>query len=113
MRKVLQDTTSSAYFISLPTNNKFDKSVRYIPDNNSWERCYVLLKILFPRLRVLRLADSNCAGMEKVYYYLRMTKQCIEKKTSDIDHQKPFPDMLSPANTWNESDGESDKEELI
>ena len=51
--------------------------------------------------------------MEKVYYYLRMTKQCIEKKTSDIDHQKPFPDMLSPANTWNESDGESDKEELI
>ena len=66
MRKVLQDTISSAEFISIPTNTKFTKAVKYIHDNNSWERCYVLLKILFPCLRVLRLADSNLSGMDKV-----------------------------------------------
>ena len=80
MQKVLQATISSAEFISIPTNTKFTKAVKYIHDNKSWERCYVLLKIIFPCLIVLRLADSNPEGMEKVYYYSRMTKQCIEKK---------------------------------
>ena len=78
MRKVLQATISSAEFISIPTNTKFTKAVKYIQDNKLWERCYVLLNILFPCLRVLCLADSHLAGMKKVYYYSRMTKQCIE-----------------------------------
>ena len=34
MRKVLQDTISSAEFINIPTNKKFTKTVRYIHDNN-------------------------------------------------------------------------------
>ena len=38
LRKVIQANISSAEFISIPTNNKFDKAVRYIHDNNSWER---------------------------------------------------------------------------
>ena len=80
MRKFIQATISSAEFIGIPTNNFFDKSVRYIHDNKSWERQYVLLEILFPCLRVLCLADSNRAGMDTVYYYSRVTKQCIEKK---------------------------------
>ena len=80
MRKVLQATISSAEFLSIPTNPKFNKAVNYIHDDKSWERCYVLLKILFLCLRVLRLADSNISGMEKVYYYSRMTKQCTKKK---------------------------------
>ena len=40
-----------------------------------------------------------------------MNKQCIEKKISDIDYQKLFTDISSPANTWNMSDGKSDEEE--
>ena len=80
MRKFLQATISSAKFLSIPTITKFTKSVKYIHDDSSWERCYVLLKILHPCLRVLRLADSNLVGMDKVYKYLRMTKQCFDKK---------------------------------
>ena len=80
MRKVLQATISSAEFLSIPTPTKFTKAVKYIHDDKSWERCYVLLKIRHPCLRVLRLADSNLAGMDKVCYYYRMTKQCIERK---------------------------------
>ena len=51
--------------------------------------------------------------MDKVYYYSRMTKQCIEKKIYDIDYQILFPDISLPANIWNESDDESDEEESI
>ena len=86
MRKVLQDTISSAELLSIPTTTNFTKAVKYIHDKKSLERCYVLLRILFPFLRVLRLADSNLVGMDKVYYYSRMTKQCIEKTKSDLDY---------------------------
>ena len=98
MRKVLQATISSAKFVSIPTNTKFTKAVKYIHDNKSWERCYVLLEIIYPCLRVLNLADTNLSGMEKVYYYSIITKQCIEKKKSDLDHQRVFPDISSPSN---------------
>ena len=81
MQNVLQTTILSAEFISIPTNNKSDKAVMYIHDITSWERCYVLLNILFPCLRSIFLADINREEMEKVYYYSRMTKQCIEKKS--------------------------------
>ena len=109
MRKVLHATISSAEFLSIPTTTKFTKAVKYIHDDKSWERCYVLLKIIFPCLRFLRLADSNLAGMDKVYYYSRMTKQCIKKKKSDLDYQRGFPEVSSLANTWNTSDDESDE----
>ena len=67
-------------FGSSRNTEEFSKALKYIHDDKSWERCYVLLKIIFPCLRFLCLADSNLAGMDKVYYYLRMTKQCIKKK---------------------------------
>ena len=38
IRKSLQATISSAEFISIPTNNKSTKVVRYIHDNNSWDK---------------------------------------------------------------------------
>ena len=75
-----------------------------INGDKSRERCYVLLNILFPCLRFLRLEDSNIAGVDKVYYYPRMKKLCIEKTKPDLDYQRVFPDISSPANIWNMSD---------
>ena len=69
MRKILQSAISSAEFIVITTNIKFDKDVKYIHDNRSWERCYVLLKNISPCLRVLCLTDINHEGMDRVYYY--------------------------------------------
>ena len=111
MRKVLQATISSAEFLSIPTTTKFTKEVKYIYDDKSWEMCYVILNILFPRLRVLRLADSNISGMDKVYYYSIMTKQCTKKTKSDLDYQRVFPEVSSLSNIWNTSDDKNDEEE--
>ena len=65
----------------------------------------------FPCLRVIRLEGSNLAVMYKVYYYLRMTKQCIEKTKSDLDYQTVFLKVSSLSNIWNTSDDEIDEEE--
>ena len=56
-------------------------------------------------------AENNHAGMEFFFKYSRMIKQWIEKTIYAIDYHKLFPDILSPANIWNGSDDESDKEE--
>ena len=84
MQKVLHSTIFSVEFIGIPSDKMFEKAVRYIHDNKSWERCYILLKIIFPCIIFLNLVDSSHAGMGKYYYYLRITKQCIEKIISDI-----------------------------
>ena len=49
--------------------------------------------------------------MDKVYYYLRMTKLCIEKTKSALDYQRFSPEVSSLANIWNTSDDESDKDD--
>ena len=67
MRKALLDTFSSAEFNTMALNSKLSKLVSYIQDNTSWWGIYDLLKILFPCLWVLRLSDSNKAGIEKVF----------------------------------------------
>ena len=67
--------------------------------NKSWERCYVLLKIIYPCLIVLCLENSNQEVMEKVHYY--------------IYYKKILPDIILTYNIGNMSDDESDEEESL
>ena len=60
-------------------------------------------------MRAIRLGDSNQSGMEKLYYYSRITKQYIDKTISDIDYIVVLTDFHSTADLWNMSDDESDK----
>ena len=85
MRKALLATVSSAEFNTRSLNSKLSKVVSYIQDNKAWERIYVILKIFFPCLWFLHLADRNKAGMEKVIFFPRMTKISIIKSSSDLN----------------------------
>ena len=87
MRKALIATVSSAGFNNIALNSKLSKVVSYIQYKKYLERIYVLLKIIFPCLRTLRLVDSKKSGMEKVLYYSRMTKISIIKSSTDIDNK--------------------------
>ena len=79
MIKALLATVYSSEFRTMTLNSKLSKVVSYIQDKKSWERIYVLLKIMFPCIRTLRLVDRNKTGMDKVLYYSRMTKIFIMK----------------------------------
>ena len=87
IRKTLIAIVCSDEFNTMALNSKLSKVVSYIKDNKSWEKIYVLLKMLFPCLRVLRLEDSNKAVMDKVFYYARITKISIIKSSSDLDNK--------------------------
>ena len=73
---------------------------------------YVLLRLIFPCLRTLRLADSNKAGMDKVFYYSRMTKIYIIKSSNDLDNKELFLIYNSSSQTiWKSSDSDTEDEE--
>ena len=91
MRKSLLATVSSVEFNTMALNSKKFKVVSYIQDNKAWERIYVLLKILFTCLQVIRLSDGNKSGTEKVLYYSIMKKISIIKSSTDLDNKELFP----------------------
>ena len=90
MRKSLLITVSYSELKTMSLNAKLSKVVSYIQYNKSWEKVYLLLKILPPFLQVLRISDSNKSGMYKVYYS-RMKNISIIKSSSDIDNEELFP----------------------
>ena len=76
----------------------------------------MVLKILFPCLRVLRLADSKKSGMDKVFYYTKMTKISIIKSSSDLDIKELSPvSGSSSQKLWisSYSDTEEEEEEIL
>ena len=79
MRKALLDTVSSAEFNTTALNSVLSKVISYIKGNTYWGRIYVLLKTLFPCIRVICLADISKAGMYKLFYTAIMTKMFIIK----------------------------------
>ena len=68
MRKIIIAKISSAVFICMTLDSKLSQVVKYNNDDKYWKWCDDLPKIRFPCLRVIRLADSNPAVMEKLYY---------------------------------------------
>ena len=68
-KKVLLTTIYLSGYSSISLNSNIFQVVYYITDILFWQGCYILLKTLFPCLRVRRLVDSDIAGMEKLYDY--------------------------------------------
>ena len=96
MRKALILTTVySAKFNTMSLNSTLSKVVSYIQDNKAWGRIYVLLKIFFPCIWVIHISDSNKSGMDKLFYYVRMTKISIIKSLSDLDNKELLPVSIS------------------
>ena len=84
LKNVLQATVSSVQFQELKLGIA-TKWVTIIQDQNFWTAVYLLLRSIFPALRVLCLADKATAGMDKLYYCVRMTDSALEKSLKTLD----------------------------
>ena len=56
-----------------------------------WKRLFILLRSLFPLLKLLRLADSNKPNMYKVVFYLNTTRNHLKKSKDDLSNETIFP----------------------
>ena len=74
----------------------------------------MLLKLLFPCIRVLCLAKINKSGTDKVFYYSIMTKISIIKSSYDLDNKELFPLYSSSyLKVCSSSDIDTEEEENI
>ena len=74
----------------------------------------MILKINFPCLWVIRLADSNKSRMYKLLYYAIMAKIFIIKLSYDLDNKELFPvSGSSSKKVWISSDSDTEEEENI
>lgn len=95
-KKALESTVTSAAFRDLQLKPFAQKAADEVGDKDMWKRMYWLLRVLFPALRILRLADSNSPGMDKVYYYSRKTLAAIENSVDVLDDKNCFPEVVLP-----------------
>ena len=59
-----------------------------IKDENFWEATELFVKIFFPVVKCLRLADSNQPAMDKIYYFTKMTTRRLNDDTNKLNDLK-------------------------
>jgi hypothetical protein len=85
LKVALKATVSSIEFQDLKLGKK-DRASAHIKDAKFWQRVYLVLRSVWPAMQVLRLADRNTPGMDKLYYLVRRTEQSL------TDSMKYFAD---------------------
>ena len=55
-----------------------------------WKRVYIMLRTLWPVLKLLRIADSNKPGMDRLYYLTYKAMMAIEKSVDCLDDPTLF-----------------------
>ena len=98
LRKVLLTKFLSFQSIIMIINFKIYQAVSSIMDYKSWEKCYIILTIIFPCLRVLFMEESNKERTDKLYYYPTTIKTYIQKYWYNIDINYIFPVSISSPN---------------
>jgi hypothetical protein len=109
LREPLLATIASAAFKDLKLKKKAEKVESFLSNPEMWKAVYVLLRCLYPMLRVLRLADqSECGGMSKILYYVHKTDEAIEKSMNALESMKYFDDHQEDDAVEDDSDEEVD-----
>ncbi len=73
-RDALKSTINSKEFMDL---NNFKSEVFVLNSDNFWLYLFVMCRALYAPMCVLRLADQQVPGIEKLYYYVLQTDRML------------------------------------
>jgi hypothetical protein len=82
LKDAISSTITSSEFITLKVAKEETKLLK---DDMIWQCIEDLVRAAFPALRVLRLADKQIAGMDKLYYYVRKTDLTLTTKANNLN----------------------------
>jgi hypothetical protein len=68
-----------------------------IENSQFFRALYVLLRAVYPALRVLRYCDSNEPMMDKLYYLSYRATQALKKSIECLDDEATFDNWLAEA----------------
>ena len=73
--------------VSFGQNKKLKQNIKAIVEDKKFVLAVkTLLVLMFPVIRCLRLADSNKPGMDKIWYFVRVTSNRIENFVSKLNN---------------------------
>lgn len=65
--------------------------IKILLSHKFWKDIETIVKATYPLLILLRIADKKKAGMDKLYFYMRRTSECLAKSKIYLDSmQKRF-----------------------
>jgi hypothetical protein len=82
LRDALKSSINSKEFMDL---NNFKPETFVLNNDNFWLYHFVMCCALYAHMCVLRLADQQVPGMEKLYYYILQTDQMLLRWLSDAE----------------------------
>ncbi len=82
LRDALKSTINSKEFMDL---NNFKPETFVLNSDNFWLYLFVICRALYSPMRVLRLADQQVPGMEKLYYYILQADQMLLRWLPDAE----------------------------
>jgi hypothetical protein len=120
LRDALKSTINSKEFMDL---NNFKPETFVLNNDNFWLYLFVMCRALYAPMHVLRLADQQVPGMEKLYYYVLQTDRMLlrwlldaEIRVSALCHDGTYNAMTNTdeyvfAEEAADSSGDDDEEE--
>ena len=104
VRKALTATIHQQKFVDLSVKENVHAAVRDITDAMFWKRIYIVLRAVFPALRLLCYCDKSTPAMDKIYHLSHRTTVALEKSEQDLNDESLFGDMTLDSNLHRETD---------
>jgi len=73
-------------------------AVQDIENPDFWKCLYIILRAVFPALRLLRYCDKSKPAMDKIYYLSYRTTQALEQLESVLNDEALFGQITSDRN---------------
>ena len=104
VRQPLTATIHQQKFVALSLNENVAAAVRDIGDDKFWKCIYIILRAIFPALRLLCYCDKSTPAMDKIFYLSHRTTLALEKSEEDLNDESLFGEMTRDNNLRRETD---------
>ena len=79
LKQALMATIHQQRFTDLSLNETVAMAVQVIENKEFWKCLYIILRAVFPALRLLRYCDKSKPAMDKIYYLSYRTTQALQQ----------------------------------
>jgi hypothetical protein len=102
LRQPLAATIHQQRFVDLNLNNSVRAAVHDIKDDKFWKWVYLLVRAVFPALRLLCYCNKSKLVMDKMFFLSHRTTLALEKSEEFLNDRNLFGSFRSDSNLTKE-----------
>jgi hypothetical protein len=102
LRQPLAATIHQQKFVDLNLNDSVRAAVHDIKDNKFWKWVYLLVRAVFPTLRLLCYCNKSKPAMDKMFFLSHRTTLALEKSEEFLNNRNLFSSLRSDSNLTKE-----------